>query len=641
MRVRARRIRLHPGYDDVTLEHDVAVIQLGQDLPYGLVRPAVPGDLGLYPAGTMATTIGWGDTDIARDNQDYPLHLREVEVPIVSDVDCATAYPVGLFPGMVCAGDLVDGGEDSCYGDSGGPLLVPEGPDWVQMGIVSTGTDCARRRFPGIYTEVAAYAFVQRYLDPDSVPDPVARAPPARRLRRRVPRLERPVLRRRYRHRALPRRPPGPRPVTVRAREPDQCGPARSAHWPAPGPGPGGQRGRPEHGTRAVPHRLILAAARTSIDLPGMLSEMTGRSRLLLAPLLVLAALLPAAAASGEATPAAAPSDDTEIVGGQPAGPDEYPFQVALLRRGVSNRYQAQFCGGSLISPDTVLTAAHCLEGMTAGQIDVLVGTHTLAPGGGGARLPVRRIRSHPGFNPDTYANDVGIIQLGVERGEELIPTVQAGQNGLWDPGTPATVIGWGNRSANGSDFPFLLHEVEVPILSNAECATQYGNQYVATKMLCAGDLVNGGEDSCQGDSGGPFFVPDGGSGWVQAGVVSWGILCARRQFPGVYTRLANYTAFINPYLDPDSAPNPVTNVRAQRVSANSFRITWRSPVFDGGAAITRYRVAVPSLGRDHGVLGHQTSFRLQSLPRGPRRIEVRAVNAAGTSTVKAIIINV
>lgn len=175
IRVRARAIRLHPGYDDNTLEHDIAVIQLGQDLPYDTVRPAVPGDLGLYPANTMATTIGWGDMDIARTTQDYPSHLREVEVPIVSDVDCATAYPVGLFPGMVCAGDLVDGGEDSCYGDSGGPLMVPDGGDWVQVGIVSTGTDCARRRFPGIYTEVASYAFVQRYLDPDSVADPVRR----------------------------------------------------------------------------------------------------------------------------------------------------------------------------------------------------------------------------------------------------------------------------------------------------------------------------------------------------------------------------------------------------------------------------------------------------------------------------------
>jgi len=370
-----------------------------------------------------------------------------------------------------------------------------------------------------------------------------------------------------------------------------------------------------------------------------MLSAMTGRPRLVLALLLVLGLLLPAAAATGQASPPA-PEEDTEIVGGQPADPGEYPFQVGLLRRSVANRFNAQFCGGSLISPDTVLTAAHCLEGMTAGQIDVLVGTHTLAPGGGGARLPARRIRSHPGFDPDTYANDVGIVQLGVERGEELIPTVQVGQNALWAPGTTATAIGWGNRSGTVPDFPRALYEVELPILSDAQCATQYGNQYLATKMLCAGDLVDGGVDTCQGDSGGPFFVPDGPD-WVQVGVVSWGIGCARRRFPGVYTRLASYTGFVNPYLDPDSAPDPVTNVRARRVSGNSFRISWRPPVFDGGTAITRFRVAVPSLGRDHGVLPGQTSFRLQSLPQGPRRIEVRAVNAVGTSVVQAITINV
>jgi len=372
-----------------------------------------------------------------------------------------------------------------------------------------------------------------------------------------------------------------------------------------------------------------------------MLTAMTGRTRLVLALLLVLGLLLPAAAASGEPPVAPAPSADPEIVRGQPAAPGEYPFQVALLRRAVGNRYQAQFCGGSLISPDTVLTAAHCLEAMTARQIDVLVGTHTLAPGGGGTRLPARRIRSHPGFDLDTYANDVGIVQLGVQRPEEVIPTVQAGQADLWDPATIATVTGWGNRSANGSDFPFALHEVEIPIRTNPDCASAYQNfTYIVSQMLCAGE-IGGGQDSCQGDSGGPFFVPDGGSGWIQVGVVSWGVGCARANFPGVYSRLAHYTGFINPYLDPDSAPNRVTNVRAERVSNNSFRITWRPPVFDGGTAITRFRVAVPSLGRDHGVLGGQTRFTLQNLPQGLRRVEVRAVNAAGTSAVTAITINV
>ena len=372
-----------------------------------------------------------------------------------------------------------------------------------------------------------------------------------------------------------------------------------------------------------------------------MLSAMSGRSRLVLALLLVAALLLPAAAASGEATPPPGPSDDTEIVGGVPADAGEYPFQVALLLRGVANRKQAQFCGGSLISPDTVLTAAHCLVDFSAAQIDVLVGTHTLAADGGGARLPARRIRPHPGFDPETYANDVGIIQLGVELPDETIPTVQAGQADLWDPGTVGTVTGWGVLAQNGFFSPTVLHEVEVPIRTNADCASAYqGFHYIVTQMLCAGEL-GGGQDSCQGDSGGPFFVSDGGSGLIQVGVVSWGVGCARANFPGVYTRLAKYTGFINPYLDPDTAPNAVTNVRAERVSANSFRITWRPPVFDGGTAITRYRVAVPSLGRDHGVLPGQTSFRLQSLPQGPRRIEVRAVNAEGDSVVKAVNIDV
>jgi secreted trypsin-like serine protease len=67
--------------------------------------------------------------------------------------------------------------------------------------------------------------------------------------------------------------------------------------------------------------------------------------------------------------------------------------------------------------------------------------------------------------------------------------------------------------------------------------------------MLCAGDLSNGGEDSCQGDSGGPLFVPDGGSGWVQVGIVSFGIGCGRRDFPGVYTRVARYQNWIGRYV--------------------------------------------------------------------------------------------
>ena len=186
-----------------------------------------------------------------------------------------------------------------------------------------------------------------------------------------------------------------------------------------------------------------------------MISAVTGRSRLLLAPLLVLALLLPGAAASGQAAPAPAPSDDTEIVGGQPADPGEYPFQVALLQRGISNRYQAQFCGGSLISPDTVLTAAHCLVDIrAAARSTCSSGTHTLAARRGRRPPPGPPHPHPPRLQPDTYANDVGIIQLGVDRAEAVIPTVQAGQADLWDPGTIATVTGWGNRVGQRLQLP-------------------------------------------------------------------------------------------------------------------------------------------------------------------------------------------
>ena len=158
--------------------------------------------------------------------------------------------------------------------------------------------------------------------------------------------------------------------------------------------------------------------------------------------------------------------------------------------------------------------------------------------------------------------------------------------------------------------------------------------------MLCAGDLVDGGEDSCHGDSGGPLFVADGDD-WVQVGITSWGIGCARRQRPGVYTRLAAVASFVNPYLDPDSEPDAVTRLRSRRVAARSFRMTWRPPVFDGGTRIIRFRVEVPARGRVHAVPGGQTSFRLKHLPRGRHRVEVRAVNAVGVGAERVTHIHV
>jgi secreted trypsin-like serine protease len=361
--------------------------------------------------------------------------------------------------------------------------------------------------------------------------------------------------------------------------------------------------------------------------------------RRLLVVLILTFALLPVSSAA--ALPEGAElNPDAEIIGGRRADPGEYPFQVALLFHGIGDRWASQFCGGTLISPDTVLTAGHCVVGARPGDIDVLAGTHRLLPGGG-IRVPARRIRLHPGYDDFTLENDIAVIQLGVNLPYEPIIPAVPGDEPQFAPGTMATTIGWGDRdiTIDNEVYPFFLREVEVPVVSDADCLAAYGQGLFLDQMICAGDMVDGGEDSCYGDSGGPLMVPDGDR-WLQIGVVSTGQDCARRRFPGIYTEVAAYADFVGRYLDPDEVPDPVTRPRQRPVGPSAVRISWQTPVFDGGTAITRYHVALPELDRAHAVTASQTHFRLRHLPPGRHLVKVRAINVVGGSTARSFYVS-
>ncbi|MBF6335434.1 serine protease [Nocardia abscessus] len=217
------------------------------------------------------------------------------------------------------------------------------------------------------------------------------------------------------------------------------------------------------------------------------------------------------------------------IVGGADATTAEYPWLAAVGTPLFLNRASGQFCGGALIAPDQVITAAHCvaLTPPLAQTLTVTFGRDDLR-GHDGNTVQVRDIRIHPGFRVsglDTtavYRNDVAILTLDQPQPG---PTVDIAAPG---PGA-GTILGWGATSETGEGNA-RLHAASVPLVNDAECAAAYGSAFDPYTMLCAGSPTAG---ATQYDSGGPLLV-DG----RLTGLISWGEGTARPGFPDVYTRL-------------------------------------------------------------------------------------------------------
>lgn len=235
-----------------------------------------------------------------------------------------------------------------------------------------------------------------------------------------------------------------------------------------------------------------------------------------------------------------------KIIGGTPAAPGAWPFIAAVVTASDPVDFSAQFCGATLIAAEWVLTAAHCVADIVdPAEVAILVGTQRLSSTAtsSGTRYPVDSIAVHPLYDDATSDYDVAVLHLATPvPSPTVVPLLTAAKAGLADPNDAAVAIGWGDTDKSSKTrYPNDLMQVDLPIVSTSSCNGKKSYRGAITaQMLCAGPS-NGKKDSCQGDSGGPLVVEDTTTPdtvYYQAGIVSWGRGCARKKFPGVYTRV-------------------------------------------------------------------------------------------------------
>ncbi|KAF3818876.1 hypothetical protein GH733_012293 [Mirounga leonina] len=239
------------------------------------------------------------------------------------------------------------------------------------------------------------------------------------------------------------------------------------------------------------------------------------------------------------------------MVGGQDALEGEWPWQVSIQRNG------SHFCGGSLITERWVLTAAHCFSNTSQTSLyQVLLGAQQLVrPGPHAVYAPVKRVESNPLYQGMASSADVALVELEapVTFTNYILPVCVPDPSVVFETGTNCWVTGWGSPSEEDRlPNPRILQKLAVPIIDTPKCNllyskdTESGFQAKAIKddMLCAG-FAEGKKDACKGDSGGPLVCLVGQS-WLQAGVISWGEGCARRNRPGVYIRVTSHHTWIH-----------------------------------------------------------------------------------------------
>jgi hypothetical protein len=299
-------------------------------------------------------------------------------------------------------------------------------------------------------------------------------------------------------------------------------------------------------------------------------------------------------------------------------------------------------CTGTLIAPDRVLTAGHCLQGFSPVGFSVLIGRdgNALIPFGsdrfegaiaqGG--VPARGFAIHPGFHeafPFAHRspqNAIAIDDVGIVLLSRPVTDIAPVPLGSAKSGAAASLLGYGITTPSATSVSKSLQRGRMTVISKAKCAKAYPHAILASE-ICGEDLHSKHApfmQACAGDSGGPF-IRQTARGPVQVGVTSWGpevkdAKCGRRHLPGVYMRVASFRSFLaeqNPVIQPfpAAAPlDPASTPKTTGIGKVGEILTCHPPVFGGSPAKLSYRWVLnfktvsrtPTLKVTRAMIGHR-----------------------------------
>ena len=255
---------------------------------------------------------------------------------------------------------------------------------------------------------------------------------------------------------------------------------------------------------------------------------------------------------------------ETRIIGGSAADATRYPYYTYVR---LSTEFEAVSCGGSLIAPDVVLTAAHCLSAFVfdVPTVDVFVNSSSKQYSDYEFYRDGIKLLVHEGYNLSPRDHDIGLIFLDAPvLGVPLVKLNRDASVPISQNPPPVTAIGLGATGVVSSDFfpayeyTKVLMNVQIIPLSKTACIKTYGSSLIGAGNLCAGG--DGVKGVCFGDSGGPLLVKgSSAANDVQIGITSWGPGCVDDGYPDVFTRVSYFVQWVDAQVCKYSKKKPAT----------------------------------------------------------------------------------